>query len=156
MSYFSGQHGILKMKQAGTGSGTYAEIAKVRDWGVNFQMETLDTTTLQDTDRTRIPGLRSFSGTATVLYYSETNSNFKRLTEYTIDTGGSDPTVRDFGENGSASAVQFELQVKQGNTTKTVAFTAYVTGFQMTCATGEVFSASLTFEGTGAPHQFNF
>jgi len=156
MAYFSGQHGILKIKTAGTGGGTYVEVAKIRDWGVNFQMETLDTTTLQDTDRTRIPGLRSFSGTATALYYAESTSNFKRLTENTIDTGGSNPTIRDFGENGSAQAAQFELQVQQGNVTRTAAFTAYVTGFQMTCATGEVFSASLTFEGTGAPHTFNF
>jgi hypothetical protein len=158
MAYFSGQHGVLKFKQAGTGGGQYVEVAKVRDWGVNFQMETLDTTTLQDTDRTRIPGLRSFSGTATVLYYSEDTgtSNFARLASTTIDTGGSNPTIRNFGENDTAVAAQFELQVTQGNVTKTVAFTAYVTGYQMTCATGEVFSASITFEGTGAPHTFNF
>lgn len=161
MAYYSGQHGVMSIKRAGTGSGSYTELAKIRDWSVNFQMETLDTTTLLDTDRTKIPGLRTFNGNCNVLYYStdDVKSDFNELIKHMLDpakVGGSNPQVPSYGQNDKANPCQMQLQVKQGNEVKTVAFTAYITGFQMTCSTGEVFSAAVTFEGTGAMFTFNY
>ena len=157
MSYFTGQHGILKI--ASPSNSQYEAVAKVRDWSINFQMDTIDTSTLQDVDRTKLPGLRSFDGSATVLYYSESGSNFEMLTKETIKTGPplNQTTPKNFGAQAAgAGVVQMQLKVGQGTQLKTCGFSCYITGWQMTCSTGEVFQASMTFTGTGAPHAFDF
>ena len=157
MSYFTGQHGNLRIA---TPSGSnYVGVAKIRDWSVNFQMDTLDTSTLGDVDRTKLPGLRSFDGSATVLYYSESNSNFSELTKETIKTAAplTSSNAKDFGSlAGGAGIVQMQLKIVEGTQQKTCGFSCYVTGWQMTCSTGEIFQASMTFTGHGAPHAFDF
>ena len=157
MSFYTGQHGILRL--ASPNNSKYEPVAKVRDWSINFQMDTIDTSTLQDVDRTKLPGLRSFDGSATVLYYSEANSNFQELTKETIKTGPAlnTTTTKNFGAQAAgAGVVQMQLKVGQGTQQKTCGFSCYITGWQMTCSTGEVFQANMTFTGTGAPHAFDF
>ena len=70
MSYFSGRNGKLSIKDADAGDGSYRSIGRLRDWTVSAQTETVDTTCLMDLDRTILPGLRSYSGSATLLYYN--------------------------------------------------------------------------------------
>tara|TARA_B100001063_G_scaffold76491_2_gene70753 strand:+ start:1057 stop:1536 length:480 start_codon:yes stop_codon:yes gene_type:complete len=159
MAYFSGQNGNMRI--ANPIGSQYEAVTAVKDWSINFQMATLDTSTLGDRDNTILPGLRSFDGSCTVLYYSTPGrSNFEELGGATVKSTNQ-PLTNTSGPNFGALAdaaipVQLQLKVINGNDVKTCGVSVYITGFQMTCSTGEVFSASVSFTGTGAPHEFNF
>ena len=80
MSYFSGRNGKLSIKDADAGDGSYREIGRLRNWTVSAATETIDTTCLMDLDKTILPGLRSYSGSATLLYYNTgTNTRHRYL-----------------------------------------------------------------------------
>ena len=63
--YYSGMDGKLLYAE---GAGALAQVAKVRDWQITLQTDALETTTLEKKDRCYTTGLRSATGSATVLY----------------------------------------------------------------------------------------
>ena len=65
MSFYSGKDGRLLI------DGTAA--AKVRNWSYQASMQTLETTTLGDLDRTITNGIRSHSGACSLFYYASTS-----------------------------------------------------------------------------------
>ena len=60
MAVLTGANGALKYNGV--------VIGKVRNWSLNVSREALDTTCLSTTDREYVPGLRSTSGSCSVLY----------------------------------------------------------------------------------------
>lgn len=93
-----------KLQFAASGS-TYADIAKVRDVTLNINRDALETTGLNDADRTYAYGIRSTSGSGTLIYdptdaatvaimdqifsTTEALSSLKLV----LDTGGSSGTI---------------------------------------------------------------
>ena len=152
MSYFSGQHGQLYIKPANSGSLT--EVGRLQNWSVNFQQNVLDTTCLQDVDKTILNGVRSFTGQATMLYYKENNSNVKLMTNQFIQTGNSSYSSKTFGSSAAEpSPVFITLRLFDGSSSD-ISFYAIVNSFSLSCSVGEVVTAELGFEGTGAPTSF--
>ena len=76
--FYSGQHGQLHIRSAA--SGNYASVGNLKNWSINFTMPVLECTSLGDTDRTILHGVRSFSGSSSLLYYSSTTSNVNLMT----------------------------------------------------------------------------
>ena len=153
MAYMSGQHGKLFAKPLG--SGTSTEVARLTNWSLTLQQSVLDTTTLQDTDRTIINGIRSFSGQATMFYYNENNSNVKILTEKFIDTKDtSNVSGVAYGRNDPPEYMDIELRLS-GDSNRRILINAQISSFSITCSTGEVVTAEIGFEGTGALRGFN-
>ena len=154
MAYMSGQHGKLFAKPAD--SGSLQEVGRLTNWSMTMQQSVLDTTTLQDTDRTIINGVRSFSGQATMFYYNENNSNVALLTEKFIDTG--DPSrlrnAADYARNKPPEFMRIQLRLV-GDTNRNIDMTVQISSFSITCSTGEVVTAEIGFEGMGAPQTFN-
>ena len=146
MAYVSGQHGSLFL-------GT-DEIAKVRDWTVNLQHQPLDTTTLGDLDRTKTHGLRSYTGSGTLLYYQEeTDSNLSQILSNTFSAGTGEPTDKNYGTTANEpERVTLDLRVND----KKIVLNAYITGVTVTVGTGEVVQSNFTFEGHGAPTTIDF
>ena len=62
--FYSGKEGELLI------DGT--KVARVRSWSFTFNQAVLETVSLEDTDRTIIPGIRSYTGNASVYYYQQT------------------------------------------------------------------------------------
>lgn len=106
-------------------------VARVRNWSVQSNLETLETTNLGDDARAYEPGLKTATGSATV-YYHDDNTSLQTLIDNCITTGT--PT----------SAL---LDLRWGS--KRLAFNAYVTSASITCSTGEVMSAEVSFTMTG-------
>jgi len=52
----------------------FTQVANVQSWSLNGQQETLDCSTLGDTDRVYESGMKSATGQARILYYSTLNS----------------------------------------------------------------------------------
>ena len=157
MAYMSGQHGRLYTKKLGD-SGDLQEIGRLTNWSMTLQQSVLDTTTLQDTDRTIINGVRSYSGQATMFYYNEASSsdtsNVGYLTQNFIATGGQGVTNVDFGRNAEPEFVLLKLRLA-GDVNRDIDVVGQISSFSITCSTGEVVTAEIGFEGTGAPSGFN-
>ena len=149
----SGSTGKLFIKNTSlTTDAGETQIAKVRDWNINFQMSPIDTTTLDQTDRTLYQGIRSFNGGGTVLYYKENNSNFRLLTANLVKTSSANPASRSAGKTTEPSMIRLNLECGEEN----IVVYAFMTNFAITCATGEVLSASFQFEGTSAVRNFEY
>ena len=161
MSYFSGRNGKLSIKDADAGDGSYREIGRMRDWTISATTETIDTTCLSDLDRTILPGLRSYSGSGTLLYYNVGNNSRSDIFNITLDTfkaGNSGYTNAEFGNTaGQPETVKFRLALDNrggpGNS-RIIEMFAVVTSFNMTCSVGEVVSADIAWTGHGAPDRW--
>ena len=148
--YFSGQHGVMRIATAGGGLAT---VGRLKNWSYTSQQQTLDTTSLQDTDKTIIPVVRSASGQASLLYYSEATSNVERVGSHLIKPGDTNYDSQNFGDNNQPDLCQIELSIDGGGT---IGVYAQITSFAMTCSVGEVVSADVSFEVTGAPYLWDF
>lgn len=162
MTYYSGQHGRMRYTVQEGSSPAQRVAATVRNWSFTTSLATLDTTHLGDTDRTTTAGLRSHKGQCQIFYWTDDpatrannsasqiiNSLIKRVT----DTRGG----LQAGVAAESSVVTFELALMDGSTTngRIIAFNARITGASMTMAVGEVFSANLSWEATGAPTEMS-
>jgi len=142
--FYSGQDGRLVID--GTDS------VKVRSWSFTVNQAVLETVSLEDKDRTLIPGVRSVTGSCSLYYYQtsagdEANTDITKLLAQMIreNTAGG-------GKQGGGTnrTLEFELKILDGNKNRTVKFEAYLTSLSMTNSVGEVMSADVSFEVNGA------
>jgi hypothetical protein len=128
MTYYSGKDGTL------TYSGSL--VAKVSNWSFSASVDTLETTAISDTDRSYVPGLRQYSGSATVFYYEDSSGTApKALLEKIVSTSAV-----------SESAVAIKLG---WGTTKYIEGNVIITSGELNCAVGEVMQATIQFQFTG-------
>lgn len=137
-SLYSGSSGFMFL------NGVKA--AKVQNWQFSSSMSTLDTTSLGEVDRTSIAGTRSLSGSCRLYYYDYTSGATQKndvsfLLNKLIKTDG-----------GLSDPVQFLLGfVGDEGVSKYIDFVAYITNASMVMGVGEVLSADVQFQATGAP-----
>jgi hypothetical protein len=118
------------------------EQAKVTNWSLTGSLEVLETTTLGDSERSYTPGVQEFSGTATLLYYvdDEGTNDASTLLKKVLKTGAV----------ASTDTVTLKLRLVQGNANKDVELTAYITSVTYGASVGEVSTAQISFQATGA------
>jgi hypothetical protein len=127
--FYTGKDGSLSI--AGTTQ------VKVTNWSLQADLEMLETTTLGDNDRSYTPGIRSYSGSATLLYYEDAAARNDAATQIkrVISTGAP-----------STSPIAFVLALGS----KTITINAFITSASYGVNVGEVVSAQISFQGTGA------
>ena len=118
------------------------EQVKVTNWSLTGNLEMLETTSLGDNQRTYCPGLQEFSGSATLLYYND-------------DAGRNDAStalrkVLRVDGVSQGDTVDMRLRLLEGSTNRDVQLTAYITSVSFGASVGEVSSAEINFQGTGA------
>jgi len=118
------------------------EQLKVIKWALNGSLEMLETTTLGQYQKTFVPGVQEFSGTASLLYYTD-----------------------ELGRNDAATVLRKILRVesvKDGdivvltlrlsgtdNLAHDISVAAYVTSVVFGASVGEISTADITFQGSG-------
>ena len=122
MACYSGKDGSLKFDSQAIG--------RVRDWSINSTVETLDSTALGEDARVFCVGLKTATGSATIFYHSD--NNISTILDNCITTG-------------TPSAGTMELIWG----TKKLTFSAIINSATITCSTGEVMSADVSFQMTG-------
>ena len=142
--FYSGQDGELLV------NGSKA--AKVRSWSFSFNQAVLETVSLEDTDRTIIPGTRSYTGSASIYYYQDSSGSgsgqLSTIISNIVKTGSSAGD----GVNAESTAITFKLRVKDGSANgRFIEFSAIPSSFSMTSSIGEVMAADISFEVNGAP-----
>jgi len=118
------------------------EQIKVTNWSMTGNLETLETTSLGDSQRTYVPGVQEFNGNATLLYYNDgTGRN---------DAATALKKVLKIGSVSESDTVTMRLRLVENNSNHDVQLTAYITSVSFGASVGEVSSAQITFQGTGA------
>jgi hypothetical protein len=118
------------------------EQIKVTNWSLTGNLEMLETTSLGDSQRNYCPGVQDFSGSATLLYYNDgTGRNDAALALRKV--------LRIDGINQS-DTVDMRLRLVEGNTNHDVRLATYITSVSFGASVGEVSSAQINFQGTGA------
>jgi hypothetical protein len=117
-------------------------LVKVTNWQLSAELETLETTTLGDSQRTYVPGLQSFSGSANLMYYvdDDNTNDASTLLRKVIKTSAVT----------TADTVSLTLRLTDGGTNNDVTLTAYITSASIGSSVGEVVTAQISFQGTGA------
>lgn len=117
-------------------------LVKVTNWTLQADLETLECTTLGDSQRNYVPGVQSFSGSASLLYYVDTDNtnDASTLLQKLVRTSG--VTTSD--------TVSLTLRLTDGGTNNDVTLTAYITSASIAASVGEIVSAQISFQGTGA------
>lgn len=115
---------------------------KVTNWSLTGNLEMLETTSLGDSQRSYCPGVQDFSGSATLLYYNDgTGRNDAALALRKV--------LRIDGVN-QGDTVDMRLRLVEGNTNHDVRLATYITSVTFGASVGEVSSAQINFQGTGA------
>lgn len=131
---YTGRDGRLLL-----GSNT---LVKVTSWTLQADLETLETTTLGDAQRSYVPGIQGFSGTAKLLYYVDTDGTNDASTLLRKVIRTTEVTTTD--------SVTLTLRLTDTSTTNDVVLTAYITSASIGASVGEVVSADISFQATGA------
>ena len=115
---------------------------KVTNWSLTGNLEMLETTSLGDNQRSYCPGVQDFSGSATLLYYNDgTGRN---------DAATALKKILKIAGVTDSDTVDLRLRLVEGNTNHDVRLTAYITSVSFGASVGEVSSAQISFQGTGA------
>lgn len=119
-------------------------LVKVTNWSLQADLETLEITSLSDSHRKYAPGILSYSGSATLLYYKEEDGS--------IDAGTLLRKLVNTAATGVADAdtVALTLRLVDGADINDVTFTAYVTSASFGASVGEIVSTQISFQVTGA------
>jgi len=133
---YTGRDGVMQL--AGT------TLAKVVNFAVSSNLETLETTTLGDGVRSYSPGVTGYSGSATLLYYKDDNNaiNTTNLLNKIYKTGTSGVS--------STDTVELTFRWVDGTDNNDIKLTAYITSANIGAATGDIVRAEIAFQGTGA------
>lgn len=118
------------------------EQIKVTNWSLSGSLEMLETTSLGESQRTYAPGVQEFNGSATILYYNDgTGRN---------DAATALRKVLCIAPVADGDTVDMQLRLVEGNTNHDVRLTSYITSVSLGASVGEVSSAQISFQGTGA------
>jgi len=133
---YTGRDGVMQL------SGT--TLAKVVSFQLQANLETLETTTLNENIRSYTPGISGYSGSATLLYYKDSSNN--------INTTDLLNKLYKTGTTGVSSSDTVELTFRwiDGADNNDIKLTAYITSASIGAATGDIVRAEVSFQGTGA------
>ena len=119
-------------------------LVKVTSWSLQSDLELLETTSLGDGVRNFTPGIQAFSGSASLIYYKDDDgsNDASTLLRRLVKTGSAGVAASD--------TVTLTLRLLDGNTASDVTLTAYITSATFGASVGEVVSAQISFQATGA------
>lgn len=122
MALYSGKDGSITFENKAQG--------RIRNWSISTNVDMLDATNLGDGARRYEAGLKSATGSATIMYHND-NFNLRGVIDNCITTGT--PT---------AALLSFIWGTKNLN------FNAFVNSVSITCTTGEIMTADISFTMT--------
>ena len=133
---YTGRDGVMQL--AGV------TLAKVVSFSLQSNLETLETTTLNEHIRSYSPGVSGYSGSATLLYYKDDNNKFNTtdLLNKLYKTGTSGVS--------SSDTVELTFRWIDGADNNDIKLTAYITSASIGASTGDIVRAEIAFQGTGA------
>ena len=130
-------------------TGKWQRVGYVRNWSFSNTAETIDTSTMGDVYRTKLGGLKSVTGQAQLMYYTEQQSG-----NNSVDSPVGD-LLDAFRYQDSETVtgdlrVMFRLQ-NSFDANRDWEMPVLITSWSMACAVGEVVTVDVTFEAMDNP-----
>ena len=137
MANYQGNNGSVKIK---SGSDSLTAVADVRSWSLTMTRDTVENTAMGDSDRKYLKGLQSFTGSMEIVYNDSESAVVNTAINPDTDSG-----------------VQVEFYADAANTT-TAKFVGdvIVTSFSASNTYDGLMTATVEFQGTGAPTLTNW
>lgn len=144
-SYYSGHNGSLYL------DGT--KLARVANWSFTSSLNLLNTTALSDTDSSSTPGIRSNNGSCRIYFYryldgDKTKNDCSTLIKNLVKKGD-DSTNANKAPLPDKVKLKLHVDVGTGDGNYFEG-DAYLQSVSMSMAVGEVLSADVQFQFTGA------
>lgn len=136
MATYEGSNGAVKLL---SGSGTLTNVAEVQSWSVEVTRDTVEDTVMGDNFRTYKKGLQAWSGSMDIVY-----------------SDSSDAEVSSALDPSTDAAISVELFPDSSQSGTKFAGTIVVTSFSITASYDGLVTASVSFQGTGAPTTWKF
>ena len=132
---YTGRDGVMRLANV--------TLAKVVNFSLQSNLETLETTTLNEHIRSYSPGVVGYSGSATLLYYKADDGTFNTtdLLNKLYKTGTSGVSSEDI--------VQLTFRWIDGADKNDIKLNAYITSANIGAATGDIVRAEIGFQSTG-------
>ena len=141
MSFYTGRTGRLQYRANGDSTGAITNVAKIRDWSIETTVELLSTNTIDTKANTFTPGVMGATGSATIMYYKEGNTDPN--VEYFFDK-----VMKTSGGVEESDRVYLELMIDSNNADR-IGFHAYITSASIGVSTGELVSGTINFTMDG-------
>jgi hypothetical protein len=148
---YTGRDGSMWLNPDAAGAAAdFGRLAKVTNYSFQAELELLETTSLGDNLKTFVPGIQSFSGNATLLYYKNDNgrTSANRLLRRLIKSGSGG--VSETSTSETSDKVVLLLRLQDGAINTDIKFDAWITSATIGASVGEVVSAQISFTATGA------
>lgn len=126
-----------KLQFAADGA-TYVDVGKVRDVSLNINRDSLETTGIGEADRSYVYGIRSTSGSGTLLYDSADTGVVELMDEILSDT-----------EN--IPGLRLVLDSSPGVSTGTITGAALITAVGTSVSSGDIISVPISFAFSSKP-----
>jgi hypothetical protein len=132
---YTGRDGRLRLGET--------TLAKVVSFSVQSNLETLETTTLEDNIRVYVPGVVGYSGSATLLYHKADDGTFNTTNILNkLYKTGSDGVSSD-------DTVELTFRWVDGTDNNDIKLNAYITSASIGAATADIVRAEISFQATG-------
>jgi hypothetical protein len=136
MGFYTGRSGSLVVDGK--------PVAKIRDWSLDTTVELINTNTVDSTSNTFVPGIKSATGSATLVYYRLEVGESASYSQFTALLG----KIQKVGAVAESDRVLMELKVGT-SANDNVQFYAYITSAQIAVSTGELTSVPIQFTVDG-------
>lgn len=133
MTCYTGTTGALEFTASG---GSAEKVAELTSWSITHTQETLDNTVMGNSYRSFCGGLKSWEGSAEVIWTSEEDSAHSVDEVFTIGATGS---ITAYWDDNATPANDLKAS---GN--------CIITSIEYSTTTGELATATVNFQGTGA------
>ena len=133
MAAIKGDVGKIMFENAG---GTEADIGSLRSWSLDITKDTMETTKMGDTFKSRIGGLIDGSGSCELLYDPSGNSDYQAFIDDIVTTG-------------DAGDALFELFPDSAQSAKKISFAGIISNATYGATIGEIQIVNITFETNG-------
>lgn len=136
MGFYTGRSGSLVVDGK--------PVAKIRDWSIETTVELLSTNTIDSTNNTFTPGIKSATGSATLMYYRLEAGESATYTQFTALLS----KIHKLGAITESDRVLMQLRTST-SANDTIQFYAYITSAQLAVNTGELNSVPIQFTVDG-------
>jgi hypothetical protein len=136
MGFYTGRTGSLVFNSK--------PVAKIRDWSLDTTVELLSTNTIDSVSSTFTPGVKSATGSATLVYYRLEGGESASYTQFTELLA----KLHKIGAITESDRVLLTLNVG-GGSADDIQFYAYITSAQISVATGELSVVPIQFTVDG-------
>lgn len=136
MGFYTGRSGSLVVDGK--------PVAKIRDWSLDTTVELISTNTVDSTSNTFVPGVKSATGSATLVYYRLETGESATYSQFTALLG----KIQKVGAVAESDRVLMELRVST-SINDNIQFYAYITSAQVSVSTGELTSVPIQFTVDG-------